>query len=226
MWGHGCGIWTLPLSPLWRFWPQSLPQTVVLFSPERGILSNLSYFLVPRVRNLTKKLQKQERKEKSNARTMPVTPLHSVQTLIPTLMVTCYAFNLWALRPKTSQCVMALKKIRVSKKTRQFYDSLVSPVTLMLLYSEKNTAFSSIPKREILLEKPHRWPFQIYLQQEPYSLELQGSKSHCVLTLAKFFPYLGLKWNSWLLLYTIVQNVFSITHKKLSQCDTWIKKQQ
>ena len=187
---------------------------------------NLNYFLVPRVRNLTKKLQKKERKGKSNATTMPMSPPRSIRTLIPTLMGTCYAFNLWALRQKIAQCVVEIKNFKVSKKATQFYDVLVSPVMLMLLYSEKNTAFSSIPKREILLEKPHRWPFQIYLQQEPYSLELQGSKSHCVLTLAKFFPYLGLKWNSWLLLYTIVQNVFSITHKKLSQCDTWIKKQQ
>ena len=141
---------------------------------------NLNYFLVPRVRNLTKKLQKkEERLGKSNATTMPVSPPRSIQTLIPTLMGRCYAFNLWALRQKTAQCVMEIKNFKISKKTRQFYDLLVLPVMLMLLYSEKNTAFSSIPKREILLEKPHRWLFQIQL--ELYSLELQVSKiSLCV----------------------------------------------
>lgn len=154
---------------------------MISLSPEWDILSNLNYFLVPRVRNVTKKLQKKrERKEKSNATTKkPVSPPRSVQTLTPTLMVTYYAFNLWALRQKIAQCVVEIKYFKVSKKTRQFYDLLVSPVMLMLLYSEKNTAFSSIPKREILLEKPHRRLFQIQL--EPYSLELQVSKiSLCV----------------------------------------------
>ena len=75
--------------------------------------------------------------------------------------------------------MVEIKNFKVSKKATQFYDVLVSPVMLMLLYSEKNTAFSSIPKREILLEKSHRWLFQIQL--EPYSLELQVSKiSLCV----------------------------------------------
>ena len=119
-----------------------------LIIPRMGYFMNLNYFLVPRVRNLTKKLQKKERKGKSNATTMPMSPSHSIQTLIPTLMGRCYAFNLLALRQKTPQSVMEIKNFKVSKKTRQFYDVLVSPVMLMLLYSEKNTAFSSIPKRE------------------------------------------------------------------------------
>ena len=37
------------------FWPQTLPRTAVLLSPERDILSHLNYFPVPRVGNLTKK---------------------------------------------------------------------------------------------------------------------------------------------------------------------------
>ena len=41
--------------PLRGFWPQTLPRTAVLLSPERDILSNLNYFPVPRVGNLTKK---------------------------------------------------------------------------------------------------------------------------------------------------------------------------
>ena len=53
--GHRCGVWTLHLSPLRGFWPQTLPRTAVLLSPERDILSNLNYFPVPRVGNLTKK---------------------------------------------------------------------------------------------------------------------------------------------------------------------------
>ena len=38
------------------FWPQILPQTAVLLSPEKDILSNLNYFPFPRVRNLSQKI--------------------------------------------------------------------------------------------------------------------------------------------------------------------------
>ena len=148
--------------------------------PKKGYFMKLELFSSPKGQEFDQKIaKKEERLGKSNATTMPVSPPCSVQTLIPTLMVTYYAFNLWALRQKIAQCVVEIKNFKVSKKTRQFYDVLVSPVMLMLLYSEKNTAFSSIPKREILLEKSHRWLFQTQL--EPYSLELQVSKiSLCV----------------------------------------------
>ena len=171
MWGHGCGIWTLPLSPLWRFWPQSFPPNCGFLIPRKGYFIKLELFSSLKGQEFDQKIaKKKERKGKSNATTMPMSHPRSVQTLIPTLMGTCYAFNLWALRQEIAKCVVEIKNFKVSKKTTQFYDVLVSPVMLMLLYSEKNTAFSSIPKREILLEKPHRWLFQIQL--EPYSLEL------------------------------------------------------
>ena len=58
--GTGIGVATLPLSPFWGFWPEILPLTVDLLFPERDILSNLSYFSLPRVGNLTKKLYKSQ----------------------------------------------------------------------------------------------------------------------------------------------------------------------
>ena len=156
--------------------------------PQNAIFYELELFSSPKGQEFDQKIakKKKERRGKSNATTMPMSPPCSIQTLIPTLMGRCYAFNLWALRQKTAQCVMEIKKFKVSKKTRQFYDSLVSPVMLMLLYSEKNTAFSSIPKREILLEKPHRWLSQIQL--EPYSLELQVSKISLCVDVSYIFP--------------------------------------
>lgn len=116
---------------------------------QNGIFYELEPFSSPKGQEFDQKIAKKEKRlGKSNATTMPVSPPCSVQTLIPTLMVTYYAFNLWALRQKIAQCAVEIKNFKVSKKATQFYDVLVSPVMLMLLYSEKNTAFSSIPKRE------------------------------------------------------------------------------
>ena len=60
-WGEGYrhrrGNWTLPLSHLWRFWPQILPQTMFLLTPPRDILPHLNYFPVARVGNLPKKMR-------------------------------------------------------------------------------------------------------------------------------------------------------------------------
>ena len=50
-----CGIWTLPLCPLWGFWLQILSQTVVLITPQKYILSNLNYFPVPKAGKFTQK---------------------------------------------------------------------------------------------------------------------------------------------------------------------------
>ena len=61
--GVAFGHFLCPLSG--DFDHKVFPQTVVFLSLERDILSNLSYFLVSRVRNLTKKLQK-KKKEKVN----------------------------------------------------------------------------------------------------------------------------------------------------------------
>lgn len=77
---HKCRTWTLPLSPLWGFRPQILPQTAVLSTSKRDIWSNVNYFWVPRLGNLTPKMQKN-----SYAAPIPV-PLLSVQTLIPALI--------------------------------------------------------------------------------------------------------------------------------------------
>ena len=179
MYRHRSGIWTVFLCPLSRDFNHKVCPKLWSHYSQNGIFYELELFSSPKGQEFDQNIAKKRKKSKSNATTMPMSPSHSIQTLIPTLMGRCYAFNLWALRQKTAQCVMEIKNFKVSKKTTQFYDVLVSPVMLMLLYSEKNTAFSSIPKREILLEKSHRWLFQIQL--EPYSLELQVSKiSLCV----------------------------------------------
>lgn len=75
--------------------PQILPQTVISLSPKRGIFIKHELVSSPKGQEFDQKLakKKKERKE-SNATTMPVTPTFSVQTLIPTLMVTNSAFNL------------------------------------------------------------------------------------------------------------------------------------
>lgn len=76
--------------------PQILPQTVISLSPKRDIFIKHELVSSPKGQEFDQKLakKKKERKEKSNATTMPVTPTFSVQTLIPTLMVTNSAFNL------------------------------------------------------------------------------------------------------------------------------------
>lgn len=42
--GHRCGFWALSLSPLWRFWPQILPHTVVLLSQKKGYFIKFELF--------------------------------------------------------------------------------------------------------------------------------------------------------------------------------------
>jgi len=46
--GHRCGFWALSLSPLWRFWPQILPHTVVLLSPKKEYFTKFELFSSPR----------------------------------------------------------------------------------------------------------------------------------------------------------------------------------
>ena len=77
------------ICPLRGFWPQPLSRTTVLLSPERDILSNLNYFQVPRVGNLTKKFNC-----RTYARTSLSTPY--VQTLIP-------AYRTFSLRGRRSK---------------------------------------------------------------------------------------------------------------------------
>lgn len=45
---HRCRFWALPLSPLWRFWPQILPHTVVLPSQKKGYFTKFELFSSPR----------------------------------------------------------------------------------------------------------------------------------------------------------------------------------
>ena len=71
---------------------------MISLSPEWDININfyqLELFSSPKGQEFDQKIaKKKERKGKSNATTMPMSPPHSIQTLIPTLMGRCYAFNL------------------------------------------------------------------------------------------------------------------------------------
>lgn len=130
--GVAFGHFLCPLS--WDFNHKVCPKLWSHY-PRMGYFMNLNYFLVPRVRNLTKKLQKKERKGKSNATTMPMSPSHSIQTLIPTLMGRCYAFNLWALRQKTPQSVMEIKNFK-EDKTVLWLTCFTSYVNVVVLREE------------------------------------------------------------------------------------------
>ena len=46
--GYRCRFWALSLSPLWRFWPQILPHTVVLLSQKKGYFTNFELFFSSR----------------------------------------------------------------------------------------------------------------------------------------------------------------------------------
>ena len=66
-----------------------------LIIPKKGYFIKLELFSSPKGQEFDQKIgKKKERKGKSNATTMPMSPPRSIQTLIPTLMVTYYAFNL------------------------------------------------------------------------------------------------------------------------------------
>ena len=136
------------LCPLSGDFDQKLAPNFGFVIPRKGYFYQIWTISSPKRIILTKNTKKPK---KTNAASMTV-PLHSpsTETLIPALMETCYAYTqpLSFVTDNRTLCEVTLKQIKVSKKRRQFFDLLVSPVMLMLLYSEKNTAFSSIPKKE------------------------------------------------------------------------------
>lgn len=108
--------------------------------PQNAIFYELELFSSPKGQEFDQKIakKKKERKGKSNATTMPMSPPCSIQTLMPTLMGRCYAFNLWALRQKTAQCVMETKKIQSLKedKTVLWLTCFTSYVNVVVLREE------------------------------------------------------------------------------------------
>ena len=103
--GYRCRFWALSLSPLWSFWPQILPHTVVLLSQKRDISPNLNYFPVTGVRNLTKEIIAKQ-KEASNAAPIPITAPPSPT---PHMEGISYAgINVWTDGVREGEAVMGI----------------------------------------------------------------------------------------------------------------------
>lgn len=103
--------------------------------PQNGIFYELELFSSPKGQEFDQKIAKKRKKSKSNATTMPMSPPRSNQTLIPTLMGRCYAFNLWALRQKTPQSVMEIKNFK-EDKTVLWLTCFTSYVNVVVLREE------------------------------------------------------------------------------------------
>ena len=108
---------------------------IIQVSSQNGIFYQLEPFSSPKGQEFDQKIAKKRKKSKSNATTMPMSPPRSIQTLIPTLMGRCYAFNLWALRQKTPQSVMEIKNFK-EDKTVLWLTCFTSYVNVVVLREE------------------------------------------------------------------------------------------
>ena len=135
-WGTGIGVafghFLCPLSG--DFNHKVCPKLWSHYS-QNGIFYQVEPFSSPKGQEFDQKIAKKGKKSKSNATTMPMSPPRSIQTLIPTLMGRCYAFNLWALRQKTPQSVMEIKKFK-EDKTVLWLTCFTSYVNVVVLREE------------------------------------------------------------------------------------------